>query len=265
MWQYRHTSSLMHSAYADRPYYAVEYSDDLYHYGVLGMKWGIRKERPSSGTGRGRGRKKLTAKQKKILRNIAIGAGATAATAAAGYGIYRGLGGKQGIAAGKKMFGRARGINWQGTTNGAKMERAALNNTLTGYSMSNKAVGRGAKLGAALGRSNVIKRAESGIRSIGNTGKKVTSAIGRNSTVGAARNFASTAGSQAATRAQQYTALGMQKAANTSRRIRGVIQNPTSRQGARAIGRTAARVGLAGGAVAGGIYGYNQYKKKKRS
>ena len=84
MWEYNHTSNLAHSAYADRPYYAVAYDDELYHYGILGMKWGVRKERPTSGTGHSRGRKKLTARQKKIIRNVAIGAGITGAAIGGG-------------------------------------------------------------------------------------------------------------------------------------------------------------------------------------
>lgn len=75
MWEYRHTNELVHSAVSGNPYYAPVYSDELYHYGVLGMKWGIRKQNETSGTGRVRGRKKLTNAQKQKIKKIAIGAG----------------------------------------------------------------------------------------------------------------------------------------------------------------------------------------------
>lgn len=56
---------------------------ELYHYGVKGMRWGRRKARPKmSGAAR-------SARRKKILKRVAIGAGAAAGAAALGYGAYR--------------------------------------------------------------------------------------------------------------------------------------------------------------------------------
>lgn len=57
---------------------------ELYHYGIKGMRWGHRKARPKmSGAAR-------SARRKKILKRVAIGAGAAAGAAALGYGAYRG-------------------------------------------------------------------------------------------------------------------------------------------------------------------------------
>ncbi len=77
---------LMHSDYYDDDYYGYydaysPYDDELQHFGVKGMKWGVRKARPSSGGGK--------RNWKKIAKRAAIGAGVAAGAAALGYGAYR--------------------------------------------------------------------------------------------------------------------------------------------------------------------------------
>lgn len=71
-------------------------SNELYHYGIPGMKWGIRRYENSDGSltsaGKQRyskGKRKLTDKQKKTIRNVAIGVGAAAGVAGLGYLGYR--------------------------------------------------------------------------------------------------------------------------------------------------------------------------------
>lgn len=54
----------------------------LYHYGVKGMKWGVRKAQPSNSTG-SKKRKPLSTGQK-----VAIGAAVTAGILATAYGTY---------------------------------------------------------------------------------------------------------------------------------------------------------------------------------
>lgn len=79
--------------------YSESGSDILAHYGVPGMKWGVRKARPVSTGFRGarvprmpKGAKQQMSEAEikaRRRRRIAIGAGAAAAAAAAGYGAYR--------------------------------------------------------------------------------------------------------------------------------------------------------------------------------
>ncbi len=70
--------------------------NELYHYGVPGMKWGVRRYRDSAGARRygenasssgNSGRKRID--KRKLARNIALGLGAAAAVGGAAYGIHR--------------------------------------------------------------------------------------------------------------------------------------------------------------------------------
>lgn len=67
--------------------YRIHYSDELYHYGVKGMKWGVRKEYESKGR---KEASSTTSEQKKAraVKAVKIGA-AVAVTALAAYGAYK--------------------------------------------------------------------------------------------------------------------------------------------------------------------------------
>lgn len=68
--------------------YRIHYSDELYHYGVKGMKWGVRKEYVPKGRKKASGNQDEEAKRKGLTRNQKIAIGAVTAVAIIGGSYY---------------------------------------------------------------------------------------------------------------------------------------------------------------------------------
>lgn len=65
-------------------------NNELYHYGVKGMKWGVRRRRDDAGSSTSRGRSGANNdKKKRIAKRVAIGVGVAAGAAIATYGAYK--------------------------------------------------------------------------------------------------------------------------------------------------------------------------------
>lgn len=105
----------------------IDEDEVLAHFGVKGMKWGVRKQRPSGGAGPSKKRKGLSRKQKAAIAGI-LG---TAAAAGAGYYLHKsgngrklaGLAKKQGAAAKKFAQGKGRNLGAQARVKAAQAKR----------------------------------------------------------------------------------------------------------------------------------------------
>ena len=107
----------------------IDEDEVLAHHGVKGMRWGVRKQRPSGGAGPSKKRKGLSRKQKAAIAGV-LG---TAAAAGAGYYLHKsgngkklaGLAKKQGVAAKKFAQGKGRNLGAQARVKKAQSKRFA--------------------------------------------------------------------------------------------------------------------------------------------
>ena len=83
----------------------IDEDEVLAHHGVKGMRWGVRKQRPSGGAGPSKKRKGLSRKQKAAI----VGVLGTAAAAGGGYYLHKSGNGKKIAALAKKQGAAAKG------------------------------------------------------------------------------------------------------------------------------------------------------------
>lgn len=107
----------------------IDEDEVLAHHGVKGMRWGVRKQRPSGGAGPSKKRKGLSRKQKAAIAGV-LG---TAAAVGAGYYLHKsgngkkiaGVAKKQGAAAKKFAQGKSRNLGAQARVKTAQSKRFA--------------------------------------------------------------------------------------------------------------------------------------------
>jgi hypothetical protein len=120
----------------------IDEDEVLAHHGVKGMRWGVRKQRPSGGAGPSKKRKGLSRNQKRAI------AGALGFAAGVGTGIYlqksgngkklSGLAKKQGAAAKKFAQGKGRNLGAQARVKKAQAKRFAKAQSATAKGAAEK-------------------------------------------------------------------------------------------------------------------------------
>ena len=222
----------------------IDEDEVLAHHGVKGMKWGVRKQRPSGGAGSSKKRKGLSRKQKAAIAGV-LG---TAAAVGAGYYLHKSGNGKKIAAAAKKhgasardfAKGKGRNLGAQARVKRAQLKRnsralgkdvkayADVNKTLGQFMVSDakqrakaagstaKAYGRGYGKVAVGGAKGAASRLGSAAKSAGGTAKAYARGYGKVA-AGSARGAASRAGAAALKGADRSYFAG-KKAVQTTRK-----------------------------------------------
>lgn len=114
----------------------IDEDEVLAHHGVKGMKWGVRKQRPSGGAGSRKKRKGLSRKQKAAIAGV-LG---TAAAVGAGYYLHKSGNGKKIAALAKKGGSSAKShVQGKGRNLGAQVRVKRAQAKRLGLSASGKA------------------------------------------------------------------------------------------------------------------------------
>ncbi len=229
---------------------------ELYHYGIKGMRWGHRKARPKmSGAAR-------SARRKKILKRVAIGAGAAAGAAALGYGAYRGHkyvstpGGAAHV-----MLGALRAQQGVDRAKGAARSAAG---TVGGYALGGKHSSRRAglaKAGAAAARAGgAIKKGTHNVKTdaqIYGYAAKTVGEVGAKRAGAAARSAAGTVGGYVLGGKRSKTRANLRAAGSAARSA-----GSAAKKRAGSVANDAALIGYAG-RYAGGVLGNRAVGKVK--
>lgn len=249
----------------------IDEDEVLAHHGVKGMRWGVRKQRPSGGAGPSKKRKGLSRKQKAAI------AGVLGTAAAAGAGVYlhksgngkklAGLAKKQGAAAKKFAQGKGRNLGAQARVKKAQSKRFAktqsanlksaadkLKQTKAGkYAEATRLGANAAKFKAGAAARSAGYKAENQAWKAGNTA--------RNAAKGGASGVKSAAGSAARAAKSKFGKKAPSKALSTGVRSGGAGRRKLATSGTKVVGggnkalaKNLAKIGAVGvGAHATGV------------
>lgn len=242
----------------------IDEDEVLAHHGVKGMRWGVRKQRPSGGAGPSKKRKGLSRNQKRAI------AGALGLAAGVGTGIYlkksgngkklAGLVKKQGAAAKKFAQGKGRNLGAQAKrfakaqSANAKGAAEKLKTTKAGkYAEATRLGANAAKFKAGTAARSAGYKAKNQAWKAGNTA--------RNAAKDGAGGVKSAAGSAARAVKSKFGRKAPSKALSTAVRSRGAGRRKLAVSGTKVVGsgsetlaKNLAKIGAVGvGAHATGV------------
>lgn len=246
----------------------IDEDEVLAHHGVKGMRWGVRKQRPSGGAGPSKKRKGLSRNQKRAI------AGALGLAAGVGTGIYlqksgngkklAGLAKKQGAAAKKFAQGKGRNLGAQARVKKAQAKRFAKAQSATAKGAAEKLkTTKAGKYAEAtrLGANAARFKATTAARSAGYKAKNQAWKAG-NAAKGGASGVKSAAGMAARSAKSKFGKKPPSKALSTAVRSGGAGRRKLAVSGTKVVGggnktlaKNLAKIGAVGvGAHATGVF-----------
>ena len=225
----------------------IDEDEVLAHHGVKGMRWGVRKQRPSGGAGPAKKRKGLSRKQKAAIAGV-LG---TAAAVGGGHYLHKsgngkklaGLAKKQGVAAKKFAQGKGRNLGAQARVKTAQSKRfaKAQSASVKGAAEKLKQTKAGKYAEATRLGANAAKfKAGAAARSAGYKAKNQAWKAGnsaRNAAKGGASGVKSAAGSAARAAKSEFGKKAPSKALSTAVRSGGAGRRKLAVTGTKVVGR----------------------------
>lgn len=224
----------------------IDEDEVLAHHGVKGMRWGVRKQRPSGGAGPSNKRKGLSRNQKRAI------AGALGLAAGVGTGIYlqksgngkklAGLAKKQGAAAKKFAQGKGRNLGAQARVKRAQAKRFAKAQSANAKGAADKLKNtRAGKYAEAtrLGANAARFKATTAARSAGYKAKNQAWKAGnsaRNAAKGGVGGVKGAAGSAARAAKSKFGKKPPSKALSTAVRSGGAGRRKLAVSGTKVVG-----------------------------